>query len=146
MGNLFCGIEDNQIECKCKELAYNNTIFKLRIKDLERENKSLKICIQKNSELMETSRLEVLELRARIQSEELKKDEMKKRSKELIQEFVKTMLEDENINIKGIPDCIERKIYENVLTLLLRMMDKILGTTDIHLLNHHIVFDVIPKE
>lgn len=63
-------------------------------------------------------------------------------SRKSIEEFVNQLLKDEDINIGLLPDCIEKKIYLNVFTLLVNLLDKLLSTSEIRLLNHKITFDI----
>lgn len=61
-----------------------------------------------------------------------------------IKHFVDSLIEDEDINIPYVPDCIERRIYRNVLKLVLGTADRVLQSTFIELLGHRIRFDLEP--
>ena len=100
-----------------------------KIKQLEQENTRLKE--QLKNKLNEISPHQSI-------------DELEKQSKILISSFVEELLIDKNINIKYVPDYIEKKIYENILIILIHMLDKILKTANIQLLNHKIIFDIVP--
>ena len=76
---------------------------------LRNDNNTLRQCIQETGQLLDASKNEIKELHLQIKNDELKKEELKERSKQKIKEFVQEMLDDEDINIKGIPDCIEKK-------------------------------------
>jgi len=63
-------------------------------------------------------------------------------SKEAIEQFVQQLLKDEDINIGLLPDCIEQKIYTNVIKLIVSILDKLLASCQVSLLNHKITFDI----
>lgn len=63
-------------------------------------------------------------------------------SRKAIEEFVDQLLKDEDINIGLLPDSIEKKIYSNVLKLIVSILDKLLDSCEIRLLNHKITFDI----
>jgi len=48
----------------------------------------------------------------------------------------------ETSNIAYLPDYVERKLYVNMFTVLLRMVDDVLEKSSIQLLGHEIRFDI----
>ena len=54
--------------------------------------------------------------------------------------FVDTLIQDEHVNIKGLPDSVERKIYTNVFELLLNLMRDTLAHVNVNVLGHQIMF------
>ena len=58
---------------------------------------------------------------------------------------MKDLLEDENINITGFPDCLERKCYENLVTIAISAIDKVLTTSELKFLNHKITLVLAPE-
>lgn len=64
-------------------------------------------------------------------------------NKESLEKYIDSLLADKNTNIKFLPDFVERKIYSNVFSILLRLMDDTLENTSISFLGHRIVFDVV---
>ena len=69
-----------------------------------------------------------------------------KLSEKKINEFVKEILKNKNINIKYFPDFVEEKIYRNVFTILVNLLDHLIDTTSIQLLGHEINFDFAPEQ
>lgn len=65
-----------------------------------------------------------------------------KLSKERLNEIVENMIQDENVNIDYLPDWVERKIYRNVFTILINLLDESLETTKVKLLGHQINFNI----
>lgn len=57
-------------------------------------------------------------------------------SKTKINEYVNEILENENINIKGLPDGIERAVYKNVIRIILIVLDKMAKQTEVEVLGH----------
>jgi hypothetical protein len=115
------------------------------IAQLQQDNKTLNICLKATRQSLEESNNEIKSLLAQIVQNKKRKEEMKEKSKQLIHEFVQDLLKNDKVNIKGLPDCIEKKIYENILNMLIGTLDKVLESTDIKLLNHRIIFDIVPE-
>lgn len=64
---------------------------------------------------------------------------------ELIQNYVKELLKDKRINNLLIPDVLEEKLYEDILTTLIENLKKILSEAKIEFLDHEIHFLLVPK-
>lgn len=67
-------------------------------------------------------------------------------STEHIKHYVDEMLKNQDINIYGFPDVIEKQIYRNVFNMLLNILDHTLDTSEVVLFGHKIVFDVKPLD
>ena len=63
-----------------------------------------------------------------------------------VEALVTKMLNNPNINIKMIPDSIEKKIYTNILTALLASVDEILGSLTLHIGGKHIKLDLMATD
>ena len=68
----------------------------------------------------------------------------KRVSDEAVKKFVEQLMNDPNININGFPDYIERKVYENIVTIVMGIVDQVLSSTEVRILNHTISFTVTP--
>lgn len=66
-------------------------------------------------------------------------------TKEQISKFVDKMLRDDMVNIELLPDWAEKKLYVNVLTLLVGLMRNALSSTSIETLGQKITFTVQPS-
>lgn len=75
-------------------------------------------------------------------------DQLKLRelSRAKVDEFVEKLLEDDSVNISYLPDWVERKIYKNVLNLILGLLDNTFNTTSIKLLGHLLTFNIMPDQ
>ena len=64
-------------------------------------------------------------------------------SKALISDYVDEIVANENINIKGLPDVVEKAIYKNVLLLIMVILEKTSKNSQIGLFGHkvHITID-----
>lgn len=64
-----------------------------------------------------------------------------------IEDYIDDFLQDEEINT-CLPDKMERKMYKNVLVKTITLLEKVLETTEIQILNHRIrlVLEPIEKE
>ncbi len=67
-------------------------------------------------------------------------------SKAKIDEFVEKLLNDTNVNIKYLPDFVERAIYKNVLNLIIGLLNNTLNTVSIKFLGHQLTFDIMPDQ
>jgi GTPase involved in cell partitioning and DNA repair len=67
-------------------------------------------------------------------------------SEHKIDEFVEEILKNKDINIGYFPDYVEKRIYKNVFTILINLLDNIVETTSVQLLGHEIKFDFSPQK
>jgi hypothetical protein len=67
-------------------------------------------------------------------------------SQDKIKEFVSKMLQDKNINIRYLPDSIEERIYTNVLTILLSLMENVIEDISIKLIGHEVRITLQPHK
>ena len=65
-------------------------------------------------------------------------------SKKRITDIVDDLLKDKNININYFPDWVEKKLYYNVLTILINVLEHVIDTSKIDFLGHQITFDLSP--
>lgn len=111
---------------KDDELTKKNQI----IHDLEKEISSLKELVNKRESI----------------PLEIKNREINTISNEKINEVVEKILNDANVNISYLPDWVERKLYMNVITIIMNLLNNTLETTSISLLGHKIEFVMKPDE
>ena len=62
-----------------------------------------------------------------------------------IEQYIDTFLHNEEINT-CLPDKIERKMYKKVLTKTIALLEKVLETTEIKILNHRVRLVLEPIE
>lgn len=64
-------------------------------------------------------------------------------SKEQINSYIEKLLNDDNINIKYLPNFVERQIYKNIFNILIGVMDNIIESSSLTIMDHKIdmVFD-----
>jgi len=73
-----------------------------------------------------------------------KEYEFKDVSKDRINAFVETLLQNKDINIKYLPDAVERQIYRNVFSILLGLMDNLFESTSVKFIGHKLTFSLQP--
>ena len=61
-----------------------------------------------------------------------------------IDEYIDSLLNNENVNIKYIPDIAERQIYRNVFTMIVNILDETLKQTSVKFLGHELIFELKP--
>lgn len=54
-----------------------------------------------------------------------------------IEDYIEDFLQDEEINT-CLPDKMERRMYKNVLVKTITLLEKVLETTEIQILNHRV--------
>lgn len=64
-------------------------------------------------------------------------------SNEKINKYVEKILTNEETNCSYLPDFVERKIYTNIITIGLNLLDDLLETTSIKFVGHEIKFDLV---
>lgn len=55
--------------------------------------------------------------------------------------LIENLLSDPNINIKYLPDFVEKQIYRNALSLFIKIVDHTLKTSSMNVLGNKIMFD-----
>lgn len=81
-----------------------------------------------------------------IGNNQIKENKIDEQSKQIIHEFVRQLVNDENINVRGLPDFIEKKMYQNIITLLIALLEHTLETGEIKILGHSITFTIRPSK
>jgi hypothetical protein len=66
-------------------------------------------------------------------------------SNEAVTSFIDQMIRSEHVNISYLPDYVEKSIYTNILTIILGILENVLGTTELRLLSHVITFNITPE-
>lgn len=67
-------------------------------------------------------------------------------SKKQIDIFVERLLNNKDINIKYLPDYVERQLYRNMFTILINLIQNLTDTTEIKFMGHKILLSVAPNE
>lgn len=65
-------------------------------------------------------------------------------SQKQIDIFIEKLLADPNVNIKYLPDFVERQLYRNIFTLIFGILQNLTDTTEIKLLGHKLMLRLIP--
>ena len=128
MGNFitsYCSDQSNinSLQLTIEDLIKENERLKKKIKSLEIKNNDKNLIIKNNN-------LDVIE------------DQLKVSVESLVNELMKN----DNINSDLIPDFVEKKIYENVLTLAISLLKETLEKTKITILNQDITFNLEPSK
>jgi hypothetical protein len=66
-------------------------------------------------------------------------------SKVKIDEFVEKLLEDQTVNIKYLPDHVEKALYRNVLNLIIGLLNNTFNTMSVKFLGHNLTFNIMPE-
>jgi len=82
----------------------------------------------------------------RISIAKSQKVKLSELSEQKIDEFVEEILKDKDINIGYLPDFVEKRIYKNVFTILVNLLDHVVDSTSVKLLGHEINFDFAPDD
>jgi len=122
---------------------YNRIINDLRseARELKKQIESLK----KINASLEKQRAYETESK-RISIANSQKVRLSELSEQKIDEFVEEILKNKDINIGYLPDFVEKRIYKNVFTILVNLLDHVVDTTSVKLLGHEINFDFAPDD
>lgn len=66
-------------------------------------------------------------------------------SKKQIEILVNKLLADENINIKYLPDWVERQLYINVINLIINLLEQLLSGASVNMMGHTLGFTLTPQ-
>lgn len=72
--------------------------------------------------------------------------DLKEISKVKINQLVDEILSDNDLNIKYLPDWVEKRIYRNVLRMVIGLADHMVDTTSVNFLGHKLIFDLVPQQ
>lgn len=125
--------------------------FKQKVVDGEKL-KHEKVLLQKDSELKELKKeLKALKkLNEKLQREEIEEIRTRVRdgldegklSEDQIKIFVDELLKDQDVNISVLPDWAERRIYQNVFTILIGLLKKTVETSSLEFMGHKVGFEM----
>ena len=120
--------------------SLESNIRKLEIdnRELTKQINSLKnINIIQKSQIIKKHKINLLE-----NNNQKAKKQITEVSKDKIGHYVEKLLENSDTNISYLPDFVEKKIYTNILTVCLNLLDDMLETTSIKFVGHEIAFDL----
>jgi uncharacterized protein YfkK (UPF0435 family) len=123
-----------------KLIQLNDTISNL--------NKQLDISKNAYNELENTlnEKNKLIErLGANIKTDDDVKELVRLLSQEQINRYVEELLADPETNIGILPDGIERPLYRNIFKLMLKIMNKVMGSISFELIGHKLNMNLIPK-
>lgn len=67
-------------------------------------------------------------------------------SEENIESFVNEMIQNDQINISYLPDSFEKKIYKDILTIIMALVEQIIESTKINFMGHAITLNLEPQK
>lgn len=111
------------------------------IKELKKEVHSLKEKLQKSNEKVRLYE-EQNQQNKQEESEKQKKENLL--SKQQIHDFVDELIKDENINIRFLPDHVEKQIYTNILIILMQIIQHSVEDLKVSFMGHEITMKMDP--
>ena len=75
----------------------------------------------------------------------LSSKEVKIQSEKKIEEFVQNILDNPDTNISWLPDVVERRLYKNITTIVVNLLESTIENSDITFLGHKIRFVMDPQ-
>ncbi len=75
----------------------------------------------------------------------LSNKEIKIQSEKKIEEFVQNILDNPDTNISWLPDVVERRLYKNIATIIINLLESTIENSDITFLGHTIRFVMDPQ-
>ena len=135
MGNIieimqkYFGDQNNKYKIEKLELKKNIDLLEKKIKLLEKQGNINNISSEEKCDV--------------CREEEIQQE---KDLKESVMKIVDNMLENDGINSSLLPDYIERKLYTNILIMIISLLKETLETTNVTLLNQKISLKVEPNK
>lgn len=80
-----------------------------------------------------------------INNQSCKTDVFNQLSKRKIQEAVDRMINNDSVNIKYLPDFVERQLYKNMFNILLGLLNELVEGSSIEILGHEITLALNAK-
>ena len=75
----------------------------------------------------------------------LSNKDIKIQSEKKIDEFVQNILDNPDTNISWLPDVVERRLYKNIATIMINLVESTVENSDITFLGHKIRFVMDPQ-
>jgi Mg/Co/Ni transporter MgtE len=119
--------------------------YQVKINDLHKELESLKNINNDLSKSLYQKNELIERLGENIDDDEDIQKLVDLLSQEKINQFVEELLEDEETNIKYLPDFVERQIYRNVFQLSIKLMNKMMHSMSFELINHKLHIAMVPN-
>ena len=135
MDALRIAVERN-LDVKYERIIQENHDYKAKIAELQCHIDLL----QKQNDNLRSS---IIHTNDRVVN--MDKSKLTELSKERVDAFVEELLNDENVNIKYLPDFVERQLYRNIFSLLINVIENMLDTMNIQFMGHTITFDLKPQ-
>lgn len=125
------------------EIYNQNELLRSQNQELKKQIKSLKEIIDKDKNNLAIAKKELEEQEKKDKKEKL--EEFYNNLDSSIDKYVNEMLKDDEIN-SVIPDYIEKKIYKNVFTLVLKLVRNITDSTSIKFLDQELKITLDSKK
>lgn len=125
------------------EIYNQNELLRSQNQELKKQIKSLKEIIDKDKNNLAIAKKELEEQEKTDKKEKL--EEFYNNLDSSIDKYVNEMLKDDEIN-SVIPDYIEKKIYKNVFTLVLKLVRNITDSTSIKFLDQELKITLDSKK
>lgn len=87
---------------------------------------------------------QLLEARQRPPQEIQATGQLDAASKERIEEIVERLLQNADVNIRLLPDAVERHIYRNMFRLLLSVIAELVESSSVQFMGHDIQLQLVP--
>ena len=109
--------------------------------ELQRELETLR---QVNRQL-EQQLQQALASRAENPSEHSDRARVRALSQERIEEIVERLLQNADVNIRLLPDAVERHLYRNMFRLLLSVLAELIESSSVEFMGHEIQLSLVPS-
>lgn len=143
---------EEKTEAKYQQIVMENerelNDARQEIKDMKKQVKTLKSINNKLEHKLQDEDIHISGIDDdAISNESLttqQRENLTKISRKRINKFVEKILDDENINIKYLPDFVERQIYRNVFNIFINLLDNLFEKTTVRFMGHKLTFDLQP--
>jgi len=141
--NQWKDLYEEKLQVKDETIRELQTLLEARIYEKKQEVEDWKTLYDelyaKHSELLEKFRKKAYNDPKVIQS-------TSNISSEAIEAAVEEILADPKLNLKKVPDWMEKKVYHNLIWVMLMVVEKIIASVKFDTLGHEFSLTMIPKE
>lgn len=149
MGNYFSSNSGQSSHSSIEndtQLMYQDMMVDYRneMQELSKQNKSLRTMNNDLRKEIKQLNRKILEKDQKITSRSQVGVGKTPVSTDALKVYIDQMLENQDLNIKYIPDFVEKQLYQNIFYLLLNLVDHIVETSQAQFLGHEIKFVLQP--
>ena len=123
------------------ELKSNNNHTCNKLKDENEFLKTVNLSLEKQIKLLKAN---ISQVDVGLSLTNLDTTQLKVASEKNIDKYITNILENKDMNITWLPDAVERKIYKNIMNLVISAVESTMESSSVRFLGHDMKFVIYP--